>query len=98
MKGPGPSIKGARVICWSPLDERHQTTGSCHHTLDGETKSPYLGVAIGQRAGDPMVYLYYCDAEWNPITDTYHASVGRAKEEAEREFTGVSKTWSDARG
>jgi hypothetical protein len=95
MKVPGESIGGARVICWSPLDDRHQTTGSCHRTIDGETRSPYAGIAIGKRLGDPMVYLFYCDADWNPVTDTYHSNIGRAKEEAELEFNGVSKTWND---
>jgi len=95
MKEPGESIKGARVVCWSPIDDRHITTGSCHQTIDGETKSPYAGVAIGQRPGDPMTYLFFCDAQWNPVTDTYHPNIGRAKEEAEREFNGISKTWNN---
>jgi hypothetical protein len=58
MNGPRTSINDARVICWSPLDERHITAGSCHRTIDGVTKSPYAGVAIGQRPGNPMAYLF----------------------------------------
>jgi len=93
MNGPGESISNARVICWSPLDSRHIATGSCRTTVDGKTASPYAGVAIGQRPGDPMTYLFFCDEQWTPVTDTYHPNIGRAKEEAEIEFNGVSKTW-----
>lgn len=97
MEGPKESINGAQVICWSLLDERHITSGSCHSSIDGVTKSPYAGVAIAQRPGDPMTYLFFCDAQWNPVTDTFHSSIKRAKEEAELEFNGVSKTWNNVR-
>ena len=95
MTGPGESINGAHVISWSVLDGRHVATGSCRQTIEGEKRSPYAGVAIGRRPNDPMTYLFFCDAQWKPVTDTYHHNTSRAKEEAEREFSGISKTWND---
>ncbi len=94
MTGPGETINGAKVICWSAIDDRHTITGKCHQTIDGKTKSPYAGIAIGQRPNDAMAYLFFCDGQWRPVTDTYHLNVDRAKDEAEIEFNGVHKTWN----
>ena len=95
MERPGATIDGVRVICWSPIDKRHAVSGSCRTTVDGVLKSPYAGLAIGQRADDPGIYLFYCDEEWKPVTDTYHFGIDRAKEEAETEFRGVGETWTE---
>ncbi len=86
MEKPKESIDGARVLYWSQLDDCHIVSGSRHRTVDGETRLPDPGVAIGQRLGDLMTYLFFCDAQWNPVTDTLHSNISRAKEEAEREF------------
>ncbi|MEI2733765.1 MAG: hypothetical protein V9G24_02440 [Rhodoblastus sp.] len=50
--GPGKEVGGVQVICWSPIDDRHVVTGSCHQSRDGATVSPYAGVAIAQRPGE----------------------------------------------
>lgn len=94
--GPGKEVGGVQVICWSPIDDRHVVTGSCHQSRDGATVSPYAGVAIAQRPGETMAFLFYCDTRWRPVTDTFHMSIARAKEEAEREFNGVCKTWIES--
>ena len=94
--GPGNEVGDVEVVCWSSIDERPVVTRSCHQTLDGASVSPYAGVAIAQRPGESTAFLFYCDARWRPVTDTFHMSVAKAKEEAEREFNGVGKTWNEA--
>lgn len=91
--GPGKEVGGVQVICWSPIDDRHVVTGSCHQSLNGASVSPYAGVAIAQRPDEATAFLFYCDDRWRPVTDTFHMSIAKAKEEAEREFNGVGKTW-----
>jgi hypothetical protein len=39
------------------------------------------------------VYLYSCDENWVPFTDTWHESVEEAKRQAEFEYVGSSVTW-----
>ena len=38
-------------------------------------------------------YLFRCDNKWNDITDTWHESLEEAKDQAEFEYTGISKKW-----
>ena len=38
-------------------------------------------------------FLFGCDAEWNPITDTWHNNLGEAVEQAEFEYKGSKNTW-----
>jgi hypothetical protein len=51
------------------------------------------GLAICQYSGDSAYYLFGCDEEWRPITDTWHQTVEQAKEQAEFEYEGVTRTW-----
>jgi hypothetical protein len=52
----------------------------------------FAGLAIAKYPNDSGFYLFYCDAEWAVITDTYHDSVERAVHQAEFEFSGVQFT------
>jgi hypothetical protein len=52
------------------------------------------GLAICQSNDAQEFYLFGCDADWNVVTDTFHMSLDEAKEQAEFEYEGVSKTWS----
>lgn len=45
-------------------------------------------------AGDDARYLFYCDADWTTVTDTWHATLAGALDQAELEYTGVSATWT----
>jgi hypothetical protein len=52
------------------------------------------GLAVGQPTEAQGCYLFGCDSDWNVVTDTWHESVDEAKEQAEFEYEGISKTWS----
>jgi hypothetical protein len=43
---------------------------------------------------EPGVYhLLYCDAQWQSLTDTCHASVDDAKAQAAYEYEGIAQAW-----
>ncbi len=52
------------------------------------------GLAICRFAEEDSFYLFYCDAEWNAVTDTYHETLEAALEQAEFEYEGVTATWN----
>jgi len=53
------------------------------------------GLVVGRPTEAQGFYLFGCDPDWNVVTDTWHESVDDAKEQAEFEYEGISKTWSD---
>jgi len=81
------------VVWFTPIDERHRHTGNCSQIVGGELQGPAAGIAICRCTEDDAFYLYGCDAEWVPITDTWHESLEDAKRQAEFEYAGVSLTW-----
>jgi hypothetical protein len=94
---PCPGIVGrARVICYSPIDERHRFTGGCKQVVAGQLMGAMTGLAICQYDGEDAFYLFGCDADWQSVTDTWHQSLDDAKQQAEYEYEGISKTWIDA--
>jgi hypothetical protein len=91
---PAPrEINGANVIRYSPIDSRHHPTGNCRHMVAGVPQGPAEGVAVCQYGHDDGYYLFGCDVEWKPITDTWHAALEDAMRQAEFEYQGVSETW-----
>jgi hypothetical protein len=91
--GPAPrEIGGLPVICFTPIDRQHRPTGKCRHISPQGLLGPARGLAICGRPCE-SVYLYSCDADWVPFTDTWHVTVEEAKRQAEFEYAGVSATW-----
>lgn len=86
-------VGGARVICFSPLDERHRCTGNTRHLNHGELIGPAAGLVIAQYEGESAFYLFGCDDAWRTQSDTWHQTLDEAKGQAEFEYEGVSKTW-----
>ena len=87
-------LDGAQVICYTALDDRHAPTGATRHTVDGQPISDFAGLAICQYPDtEREFYLFYCDCDWNVVTDTCHQSLDDAKSHATFEFYGVGDTW-----
>lgn len=66
------------------LGPAHTPTGRTFHF--GAFPDVVRGLALASYAGDQSVYLFYCDDEWNVLTDTWHASVDDAIRQARSEF------------
>ncbi|MGW6936289.1 hypothetical protein ACWGE0_39950 [Lentzea sp. NPDC054927] len=47
------------------------------------------GLALARYGEESGVYLFYCDDEWNVVSDTMHESVGVAIRQAIFEFEGL---------
>jgi len=90
------SINGMIVVCWTFIDERHRPTRGTQHTVGGEVMGPAAGLAICKDDGKDSCLLFYCDENWDSKTDTWHENLPYAKEQAEFEYEGSSKTWKHA--
>jgi hypothetical protein len=87
-------IDGAAVLWFTPIDERHRHTGYCQHFVGGSLLGAASGLAICQYGNNGEFYLFYCDTNWNALSDTCHESLERAQGQAEAEYEGSSETWS----
>jgi hypothetical protein len=85
-------VSGMPVLWFTAIDSRHRPTGACRHISQTELLGPAVNLLIcGHK--ESSVYLYYCDQNWTPFTDTWHQSVEDAKHQAEFEYAGSSTTW-----
>lgn len=83
MKSAPDEIGGARVVLFTPIDERHRHTGNCRQVVAGELMGPAGGLAICQYEGETSYYLFGCDEGWDTLTDTWHETLEDAKAQAE---------------
>jgi hypothetical protein len=90
---PPQAINGSTVVLYSKIDHRHCATGNCRHIVGGTPQLPFVGLAICRCEEENCFYLYYCDSDWNEITDTWHQTLVGATHQAEFEFEGISNTW-----
>jgi hypothetical protein len=93
MDKPPAAIKGASILCYSFIDQRHRPTGACAHRVDGELVGAASGLAVCRYGEDAGVILYYCDERWQVMTHAHHQTLDEAKDQAEFEYEGVSATW-----
>jgi hypothetical protein len=92
--GPWPNIiGGARVVCFTPIDDRHRHTGNTRQIVGGVLLGPAAGLAICQYDGDTAYYLFGCDENWTSRSDTWHESIEDAKDQGEFEYEGTKLTW-----
>jgi hypothetical protein len=85
------------------LKPHHSPTGRTRHSSatisdDGELiRGPDLpaphSLMIAQLLPDPGYYLLYLDESGEEITDTYHESLEKAFQQAEREFNVKPDDW-----
>jgi hypothetical protein len=98
MKSAPTEIGSARVLYYSPIDQRHRATGTCRHTVGGVLPGPSGGLAICQYEEDGGFSLLRCDSDWTEVTDTWHPTLEEAMHQAEFEYEGVSQTWQRQEG
>lgn len=93
MNQAPPEIGRALVLAHTALDDRHAPTRATRHLLAGRPALPPKGLAICRYEGEAGFYLFGCDQDWNPVTDTWHATLDDAMAQAEFEHGGTSGTW-----
>jgi hypothetical protein len=95
VTSPPATIDGASVLKFADLS--HATaTGRTKHVVRGHRPRDFAALAIATYGIASGFYLFYCDAEWRAVTDTYHDTIDAAIAQAEFEFAGVS--FEDAAG
>jgi hypothetical protein len=92
-KSPPKQLGAAEVIAFASINSGHHRADKVRHLVGGRQLGSAAGLAIGHYAGERGYFLFYCDADWNPMTNTWHETVEDAKQAAEFEYEGVSKTW-----
>ena len=90
---PPRAIDGATVLRFADLSTTSRT-GKTRHIVHGREATNFAALAIAQYQSDPGFYLFYCDGDWNTITDTYHDTIDAAIAQAQFEFGSVA--FSDA--
>lgn len=93
MSEPPAEFDGARVLAYATFSDTVTPTGRTAHYVGGELIGPAAGLAIVRYDGDSAYYLFYLDADWQVITDTWHPSEASAREQAEFEYCGVTSRW-----
>lgn len=89
MSVPPRLIDEAHVVSYASLDGL-SNSGVVRHRIDGEDAPEPAALAIATYGAEPGFYLFYCDADWSVITDTFHDSLDDAVAQAVLEFPGVS--------
>lgn len=84
-------IDGAQVLRVAEIGDL-APIGRTRHTVAGTVVDGFAALAIARYDGGDGAYLFYCDAEWNCVTDTYHSDIAAAIEQAEFEFGPVRFT------
>ncbi len=85
MTSAPPTIDNARVLRVVELSGLI-ATGKTRHIVVGKVVNKFAALAIVRYEHDEGVYLFYCDEEWNAVTDTYHDDIDAAVAQAEFEF------------
>ena len=83
----------AFVIAHITLESRHQPTGRTKHSMGGVGMRRPVALRIVKDGSTPGFYLEYCDADGMPVTDTWHATLDDAFDQAEFEFTITRAEW-----
>ncbi len=86
-------IDGSVTVVYSTIDDRHSPTDESKHYAAGQLAPTPAALAICRYEDANAFYLFGCDANWEVITDSCHLSLDEAKDQAEREYNGVSSTW-----
>lgn len=94
MKPAPNEVGGFKVVCYSPIDERHRFTTKTKQLVRGALMGAMSGLAICKLPGAQEVYLFGCDRDWNVVTDTWHQNLDEAKDQAEFEYEGIGRTWN----
>lgn len=88
-------IGEASVFAWAVVDEGVWPTGNTVHRFNGPVLGPLRCLAICRYGEDADYYLFYCNEDWEPYTDTWHQTLDDAKAEAEFEYEGITSRWQE---
>jgi hypothetical protein len=82
------------LIAHVGLRPQHQATNRTTHVIDGQPMPRPAQLRVEQLEGDPGYYLFYCTAEGEELSDTWHDTVEGAFSQAEWEFGVRADEWT----
>jgi hypothetical protein len=89
MNKPPQFLDGAKVLRYCILDEGVSPTGS--HTIHiGDELFTPSAAAVCQYAGNSKFYVFYCDGEWDVVTDMDYDSLNEAVSWIEHGYRGAA--------
>ncbi len=71
------------------LTKKHQCTGNTRHIVSGKYETNFSVLVICKI--EPGYYLYYCNSNWEVITDSFHFTIEEAKKQAFFEYEGITE-------
>ena len=92
MKAAPKRIGEARVLRYAVLGE--EAAEACPGTVASDLGGPAAGLALCRYDGRHAVFLFHCDALWEPIADEWFETYPEALDQARRHYPGVHLTWS----
>lgn len=81
-------LDGARVVAYALVGMGQHPTAATAHSAPGVPEA-ITAVALARYEDEADVYLFYCNREWDVMTDTCHSSVEEALAQATFEFAGL---------
>ncbi|MEU4807128.1 hypothetical protein [Actinosynnema sp. NPDC023587] len=86
---PPRVLDGAQVELVALRGQDQVATGATRHSVAGFPQL-VVGLAIARYEDDSSAYLFYCNSEWEVMSDTYHDSIDAAVAQARWEFENLS--------
>jgi hypothetical protein len=80
-------------VTWAIVTDAVRPTGETIHRVGGNVIDPASALAICQYPREQGFYLFYCDADWQPVTDTWHQTLEGARSQAAFEYQGIESHW-----
>jgi hypothetical protein len=94
---PPPVIDHAQLLQYAILDESVGYSGRTLLLVNENEIGRVPCLAVCRDARSEGVLLFHCDAGWDVLGCSAHASVDLAKARAERIYPGLSALWIEAR-
>jgi hypothetical protein len=93
IEPPPPSLASARVLEYARVDEGVAYTGKNPVYVAGRLLGPVPRLALARKLASDGILLLHCDAQWDVLARSGHASIEAAKRHAEQMYTGVESAW-----
>jgi hypothetical protein len=93
LEPPPRQIQGLNVVYVASIDDLRRHTEARGRVVADSLQGPAANLAICQVERDASFHLFGCDAEWRPVTDTWHQTLEEAFDRANLDYEGIGRTW-----
>jgi hypothetical protein len=88
MTEPPAFLDRARVLYFASL-VGVDPSGLTQHIVNGEPTADFAAVAIARYEGEEKAYVFYCDNDWNVVTDMLYRNPQQCIDRAHAEYPGI---------